>query len=73
MNSADNMDPFTLFSMRQVVNGCLDWMQIALKIVLEDYIQHGNPSPNPRFDLELVKLNSLNKLIASLINGTYQQ
>jgi len=56
MNSKEHADPFTLFSMRQVVGGCLDWVQEALKIILADYILHGNPPINPKFDLNLVKI-----------------
>lgn len=55
MQSQDSVDPFALFSMRQVVGGCLDWVQDALKIVLGDYIEHGNPPLNPKFDITMVK------------------
>jgi len=55
MNSShEHADPFGLFSMRQVVGGCLDWVQEALKIILADYIIHGNPPLNPKFDINLV-------------------
>lgn len=72
MNSAhDQTDPFGLFSMRQVVGGCLDWVQEALKIILSEYIVHGNPPLNPKFDINLVILITFRSIKAfSLKNGT---
>ena len=73
MQQSETIDPFVLFSMRQVVGGCLDWVQEALKIVLEEYLRDGNPPINPKFDLSIVKHNpcsTLTDMIISLINGT---
>jgi len=73
MQQNDTIDPFVLFSMRQVVGGCLDWVQEALKIVLEEYLRDGNPPLNPKFDLSIVNQNfasTFTDLLASLTSGT---
>ncbi len=73
MQQNDTIDPFVLFSMRQVVGGCLDWVQEALKIVLEEYLRDGNPPINPKFDLSIVTRNfasTFTDLLPSLTNGT---
>jgi hypothetical protein len=48
-------DPFALFSIRQIVGGCLDWVQECLKLTSKSYIELGNPSTSdPKFDLKTV-------------------
>jgi len=63
MQQSDSIDPFVLFSMRQIVGGCLDWVQEALKIVLETYLRDGNPPMNPKFDLSIFEKWDLITLI----------
>jgi hypothetical protein len=54
INNTQISDPFALFSIRQIVGGCLDWVQESLKIIVSGYIGVGNPTTDSKFDIKTV-------------------
>lgn len=49
-------DPFEIYSINQIVGGCLDWVKEILALIIGEYLESGNPIIEDKLDTKKVKL-----------------